>query len=378
MLIILTAFIIASIFAFAIEKSEDESQKNILTIICLSYLALISGTRLCGGTDFPIYEGMYDNVPRLNNFFNPEFTKPNYEFGYVFTISFFKTLGVSFYGFCLIHSAIFYFCMYKGLKRFTNHMGLVILVFLYKLFFYDTMISMRQALTIAFFFLMLPLIQEKKLVKYYFWALIVSQFHNGAYLLFLLYPLAYIKLSKRRIIILNLIFIPTIIIGFAGIDVLGPVGEFLADNAANERMAEKAEDYFSNDNTSAIAIMHTLEYFLIMFLFLFNINKINLNNSKIHTSIWMFLCLLPLFTLFRGSEILTREKDYFTIFYAVIIGYLINALPRTRWMYYMGVFLICAFGYYRFVILFDDGAFLFYKSWLFEPYYSFMLPPAVY
>jgi hypothetical protein len=164
-----------------------------------------------------------------------------------------------------------------------------------------------------------------------------------------------------------------LLIGLAGIDVLGPLGEFLADNATSDEMAKKAEGYFNNENLSPIGIFHTLEYFLIMFLLYNNLDKINLSDKKVHIVIMLFLCLLPLFTLFRGSEILTREKDYFTVFYAVVIGYLIDKNPRSKYLYYFGVFMLCAFGYYRYVILFDTGAFLKYHSWLFDPEYSFFL-----
>ena len=337
------------------------------------FLTFVSGTRLCGGTDYPTYEGHYFNLPTFPDVLDPNKVNQFYEIGYTYFASFFKTLGLSFYGFCVIHALVFYTCLWKGLSRYTQHFGIVILVFLYKLFFYDTMISMRQSLTIAFFFIMIPYIEQRKWIKYYICAILVSTIHNGAYLLLVLYPLAYVHVTKRLVLLLNVIFIPTIFIGLAGIDVLGPIGQFLVDNASSDVMASKAEGYFSNDNLSPIGLFHTLEYFFIMFFFYKNINLINLKYPKVNISACLFLCLLPLFTLFRGSEILTREKDYFVIFYAVIIGYLIDVQPKKRFFYYTFITLLCAFGYYRYVALFDDGAFLKYESWLFNPFYSAFL-----
>lgn len=373
MLVILSLFIICAIFAYGIETIQAKRTRDWLTIICLIFLTFISGTRLVGGLDFLSYEGHYNSLPTFPDVLNPEMRNNNYEVGYTYIASFFKTLGISFYGFCLIHAAFIYFCLWKGLKRYTSHFGIVILVFLYKLFFYNTMISMRQSLTVACFMLMLPLIEEKKYVKYYIATYFVSTIHNGAYLLFLLYPLVYIALNKTRIKWLNIIFIPTLLIGFTGIDVLGPIGQFLQDNAANENMMVKSAKYFGGENLSPIGILHTLEYFLLMLVVYANLKSLNLRDSKQHIVMWMFLCLLPLFTLFRGSEILTREKDYFLIYYAVIIGYLIDKLPQKRALIYTLVTLICGFGYYRYVILFDGGHFLQYESWLFNPNYSFFL-----
>lgn len=373
MLIILSLFIVCALFAYAIETAPNDRQRNQLIIICLVLLTFVSGTRLVGGLDFATYEGHYRNLPTFPDVLNPALRNANYEIGYTYIASFFKTIGISFYGFCLIHATFFYFCLWKGLKRYTAHFGIVILVFLYKLFFYNTMISMRQSITVACFLLMVPLIQDKKYIRYYIAALLVSTIHNGAYLLFLIYPLVYVALNKTRLRWLNIIFIPTIFIGMAGIDVLGPIGRFLQDNAANASMASKSQLYFNSENASPIGIFHTLEYFLLMFVVYKNISRLNLRNDKVHIVMWMFLCLLPLFTLLRGSEILTREKDYFLIYYAVIIGYLIDALPRYRKAIYIFVTLLCAFGYYRYVMLFDGGHFLTYHSWLFDPNYSFFL-----
>ncbi len=373
MITILSLFIVCAVLAFLIETAKTDQNRNTFIFICLTILTFVSGTRLVGGMDFPTYEGLYYNTPTFPEVLNPELRNNRYEIGYIYISSFFKTLGISFYGFCLIHSAFFFFCLWKGLKRYTNHFGIVILICLYKLYFYDTMISMRQSITVACFIMMVPLIEEKKYIKYYIAAYFVAMVHNGAYLLFAIYPLVYIALTRDRIMWMNLLFIPTMAIGLTGVDVLGPIGEFLQDNAANESMMTKSEKYFNNENLSPIGIFHTLEYFLLMLVMYVNLRKFNLSNSKVHIVIWMFLCLLPLFTLFRGSEILTREKDYFTIYYAVVIGYLIDKLPQYRKLIYCFVTALCAFGYYRYVILFDDGHFLTYHSWLFDPEYSFFL-----
>lgn len=369
MIIILSLFIICSIFAYAIETSKDPKQKNLLIFSCLLFLTFVSGTRLVGGSDYFIYRDLYYRYPDFSWILSADKTMLNYEKSYLICQSFFYNLGFSFYGFCLFHAAFFYFALWKGLSRYTEHFGIVILIFLYKLFFYNTFISMRQSITVACFFLMIPLIENKKWLKYFICCYIVSRFHNGAYMLFVLYPLAYIKLSKKLIFWLNILFLPTMAIGMLGIDVLGPIGSFLASNTTNEAELKKISGYFDNENLSPIGIFHTLEYYLIMFLFYINIKKLDLNNPFIRVPILLFLCLIPLFTLFRGSEILTREKDYFTIFYAVILGFLIDVRYR-KTLLYIFVVLLCAFGYYRYVILFDDGAFLAYKSWLFESNYS--------
>lgn len=373
MFVSISIFIVCAILAIIIENSKNPAQKNSLAFICLAMLALVSGTRLVGGSDFAIYEGHYQQLATFPDVLNPALVNQNYEIGYTYIAALFKTLGVSFYGFCLICSSFFCFALWEGLKRYTTHFGLIILFFLYKLFFYNTMISMRQSITVACFFLMLPLIENKNFLLYYIVAFLVSRVHNGALILFVLYPLVYLNLSKKRILLLNVLFIPTIIVGFTGVDVLGPIGTFFVDHATSDMMLSKAERYFTNENLSPIGIFHTLEYFVIMLLFFRNIDCFDLSGKQTKTIIWLFLCLLPLFTLLRGSEVLTREKDYFTILYAVILGHIIDCKPAKRWLITSFVLILCAFGYYRFIIMFDGGLFLHYQSWLFNPDYHFFI-----
>lgn len=353
-------------------EAMDRKAKDRLFIFCLCLLAMLSGFRYQGGSDFSVYQNIYDYIPTMPKVFALSKNDFKYEMGYVYLCSFFKTFGISFYGFLVIHALFFYFCLWYGFRKYTNRYGILILVFLYKLFFYNTFISMRQSITIAGFFLIFPYIEQKKWLKYFIGCYILSRFHNGAYLLFLLYPLAYFKLTRTKVIWLNIIFVPTIVLGLAGVDVMGPLGNFLASQASTDGELERVDRYFQNDNLSPIGIFHTLEYFLLMFFVVKNYRKIEHLNAHVQIVLKMFLCLLPLFTLFRASEILTREKDYFSIFYAIILYYLTEIdHGKYRLLVLAGTCLICAFGYYRFLYLFDNGALWYYESWLGQPFCSF-------
>ena len=180
MAVLITLLIVCVFFAYAIETVKSEKARTRLNIICLTLMALVSGTRLVGGTDIFVYHGHYNHLATFPQILDTAYQPNNFEIGYTYIASFFKTLGFSFYGFCLIHSIFFYFCLWKGLKRYTSHFGIVILVFLYKLFFYNTMISMRQSITVACFLLMVPWIEEKKYIKYYIATYFVAFIHNGA------------------------------------------------------------------------------------------------------------------------------------------------------------------------------------------------------
>lgn len=368
-MILVVDFLIALFFALLSENTTDKQQKQQFGLFALVTLCIASAFRYYNieGFDYNIYEYWYNNVVTLQNLDSVNLTGLVYEKGYYYLMSFFRTIGLSFYGFCVVLSSFFYFCLWNGFKKFTNHYGLLTLAFAYKLLFYDTHISMRQPITIAGFFLIMHFIQEGKWVKYYIVTILLTRFHNGAYILLLLYPLKFFKVTKGRFILLNLLFLPTIVVGLAGIDILGPIGTFIADNAESEMAAVKADKYFGNENQGTISLLYTIEYFLLAFLVYKNYDKLGLNQPKRQLILKLFLCLLPLFTLFRGSEILTREKDYFILTYAIIVGYILDSNVRKdiKKIIYAFVVSLCVYGYFR--LLFGFNGDMLYREYNFWP-----------
>lgn len=377
-MILVVDFLIALLFALRSENSTNELHKQRFGLLSLVTLCIASGLRYYNidGFDYNIYEYWYNDVVTLQNIGSIDLSGFSYEKGYYYLMSFFRTIGLSFYGFCVVTSSFFYFCIWNGFKKFTNHYGILTLVFAYKLLFYDTHISMRQPITIAGFFLIMHFIQERKWVKYYIITILLTKFHNGAYLLFLLYPLTFLKITKERFLLLNLLFLPTIVVGLVGIDVLGPIGSFIADNAVSEMAAIKAGKYFGNENQGAISLLYTIEYFLLAFLVYKNYDKLNFEQPKRQLILKLFLCLLPLFTLFRGSEILTREKDYFILTYAIIVGYILdtNLRKNNKRLIFIFVVLLCVYGYFRLLFGFNgDMLYREYRLWPFVEHCSFWL-----
>lgn len=335
----------------------------------LLVLGSLTGFRALGGTDLFVYQTVYNNVPRFSDFIiNYWVLHDNYflygiEKGYIGYISFIKTfLGLSFYGYLFLQSVIIYTLLYNGLSKYTSHFGVFILIFLYKMFFYETFISMRQPLTIVLFYMIMHLIYEKKALKYYLiLTFCILPFHNGAIFLFLVYFVSLFEITKRRLIILNCIFIPTLIVPEFGIDPIASFG-FLTDFISDPVMKNKALGYMGGGE--ALSVFHTLEYFLVMLLLIANYDKIVRRNKYASFIIKLFLILLPIMTLFRSNLFFRREVDYFVPTYAIILGYLCDIYKSERWIIIGGTACISFYGFVRYITLFDGGAMLPYRSWL--------------
>lgn len=334
----------------------------IIVILCL-----ISGTRYrLGGTDWDIYEETYNAVPLLSNFFREYrsgelLSYYGFEKGYLFVNSLCKTIGLDYYGFTLVHAVIFYACMYMGLRRYVSNFNFFIFIFLYKLFFYNTFISMRQSLTIAVFFASLHLIEEKKPIRYWLCTVPLILLHNGALLLPFLYGLNWFKVTKRRLEVLSLCFLPTIFIGSYSLSFLLP---FFESHIHNPVFLQKTETLLTGGH-DGIGLFHVVEYFLLMTLVCrYYEDLARLCHGEF--IIKLFVILLPIFTLLHSFTILTREKDYFTFTYGVLLFYLAGIVRKKyqKQLIYLTAIVICAFGFFRYIILFDNGHLLNYASWL--------------
>lgn len=373
--ILVFVFILAFIF---VQEHLAKEQKWFCDVVVLIVLASLTGFRAMGGADFGLYYGVYENVPSFPDFVRDyevlydKYRLFNMEKGYLAYISFLKTyLKLSFYGYLVFQSLFLYTFIYLGLKRYMTHWGIFFFIFLYKMFFYETFVSMRQPITIVMFYMMMDLIYRRKAIKYYILlTFLVLPFHNGAIFLFLVYFINWFKLTKKRLIILNIIFIPTILIAEAGIDPISSFS-FLMDFVSDPVMKQKAINYMGGD--VPLSIFHTLEYFLVMFLLVLNYDSIIKRSIYASFIVKLFLILLPIMTLFRSNLFFRREIDYFVPTYAIILGYLCDIHRDKKWFIILGVALVSFYGFIRYIILFDGGAMMPYRTWLLNDSNNFFI-----
>ena len=368
MLFYLGIFAICAIAAIINGKLKNEKEKRIFEISVLLLLCIISGTRYnLGGTDYFVYKKAYSVVPMIRDFNFENIQNVYGTFGmekcYLFLNSLVKSMGLNFYGFTLLHSVIFYSCMYIGLKRYTKNFNYFLVVFLYKMFFYDTFISMRQSISMAIFFIAVQFIEKRKPIKYFALCILAFLFHNSAIILFPLYFINRIKIYKKAFKIINIIGIIFLVLNITGIFVFNPSGIVNKIFNGNQNAMEKAEGYF--DTSEKISIIHTLEYYLIAIIIYLNYDSIQNKNEHSNLILNMFVILMFIFTVMRGFVIITRIKDYFLWTYPILLYYLIeNRKVKEKYLIAILSCIVCLYGYIRYINSFDNGGLMPYNSYL--------------
>jgi len=347
---------------------DSNKDQRILDTVLVGLLILCAGLRNTGGTDFQVYARIYAVVPTLGEFIeNFDVIYDKYyvygaDKGYLIINSIFKTLGFTYYGYNFMHSLLTISAIYLFTRRFTNNFAMVVMVMMYKMFFYDFFVSLRQTITIAIFMGMLADIEKKHWVRYYIMCCVCYYIHAAASVLFLVYFVRYIKLSKGALLLLNAIFLPTLVLSALNVPVLSIFDYVLDWNVfSSDQIANKASNLLSGTSENGINWLHTIEYFGIMFVMTWFYDDIAEEFPNSEMMIKMFICLLPIFTLFRNYEILTRWKDYFTISYGFIFAYLSGIREKKYQSLIMVVLVLwCGFGYLRYITLFDKGLLKYY------------------
>lgn len=328
---------------------KEEKYKKIIDISLIILLCFITGTRYnIGGYDYHVYETVYNNVPLLGNFnFFTVHNIPyvfNMETGFLFLCSIFKTIGLTYYSFTLICSIIFYLCLYKGLRKYTKNFTFLIIVFLYKLFIFQTFVLTRQMLCLGGFFIMLKYLEKGEFWKYLIGCILLSTIHISALIFIPIYFLRKIKLTKKKLKILAIIFIPTTLFSLFKIPILNIFVPII------NLFGAKSALYLKYLNSSgSINILNTIEYLLLLVIIIYKYDDLIKQNPRNELWIKIFLLMLPLLTMFRGYEVLVRIKDYFIIVYAFIIDEIFktkfNILKIPKPLIALSIVALCFFGY---------------------------------
>lgn len=349
-----------------ISNIKDKKAKCVFELFVVLILAMFAGTRYrIGGYDYLVYERLFNSVSKPSLYSIGEIFTYGSDFLYYFYNSIIKAMGFNFYGFTLIESLIFHLLLYRGIKKNNIDFGFFIIIFLYKLFIFNTFVSLRQSLVLVIFFNSIPLLKEKKKIKYLIIISLCSFLHSSSIILFPLVFVDKINFSKKGLILYSSVFFLLFLFNISGLYKFNPSDLISSIFSGNASIINKIEAY--STNTSSVNVLSTIETYIITILIILFYEKVynGKNNNKLMLNI--FLLVIPFVTFFRSFEIVIRFRDYFTIAFPFAIYYIIQAFKnKEKLILYFIVTCLCFAGYYRYLYSYDHGAFLPYKSFIFE------------
>lgn len=351
-------------FAFGNNISVlTQNDKTYIVYFVLVIFTCITGFRYeLGGSDYEYYELYYERIADTPNLIF-SFGISEYEPGYTaFIHACTHYLNLSFNGYLFLEAIIFYALMYLGLRKYVPNWGIFLMFFMYKMFFYVTFVAMRQAMTVAGFYLLYSYLQQGKVVKYYLLLALFSTFHYGALLLFIIYPLFRINYTKNNLKKIGLIFGVFIFLSDYTGSILNAVVSVLG---LSQDASDKAAGY--SGGKESLNILYTIEYYLLYILTIKNYDEIHQRFKDANFIIALFVMVLPIVTVFRSTVIFVRELPYFYPAYAILFTYIYIIYKKNAGEYLLLFSLICLAGVIKYVIEFGDGCLMPYQWWLFNP-----------
>lgn len=331
---------------------------------------IIAGCRYwLGGFDYNSYAYFYKLAPSLNEINVLQIIEEEgligNDIGWLILNVIVKETGLNFFGFTIVVASIFFGSMWLTLSPKMKNPLILPMIIIGFTFLDVGFIYMRQSIAIAIFLYGLPFLYGKlrNLICYGLIITIAASVHFSAVILFILWFLAPIKWTKRGLkitLVLGAMSYVVPLIGGRLNALFTLIGDFMG-GSGGEKLADSTLRYGSTSTN----VSH-----LILFLVLATVVYVAFPNrgyvaSNENAYIWIFMMLLPIYSILAGSEIVVRNQFYFYMAIPLVMD---SALARVSFRTKAGVVILisvmCMALMLKFAMNFDGGAMI--------PYVSFM------
>lgn len=246
-------------------------------------LVIIAGLRYRLGTDSVVYEGDYEEVPKLWELGSFNFNSTRFEPGFIVIQSLTRSFSPDFMWFQFLHAIIVNLVIFWFINKNTPHKFLGIFFYFIILYLNLNMQVMRESIAVALFLLSWPLFRDGKWIYYYILVGLSTFFHTSAFLL-LIIPLfclpgvrEFFVVGKRTVFICLAILL-------IGIFIQSRFASVFNMMAVTQRMMDRVHAY-ANDSQSG-----------------------NFLNIKGMVGQVIQFCLYPLLSLYYGSQWVLKKK----------------------------------------------------------------------
>jgi hypothetical protein len=304
----LTTYIlfVAIIIALLILDSTIKTNIHIYQIFSLVLIIFFVGFRFETGYDWEMYR----------NFFEYNTFHGNIEFGYVFFIKLLRYFFDDFQSLFFFTALATYVFLYLGIKKYTNHSSIAIVLFLLiPGFFLNTLTIMRQELAIAVAFYAFSFLRDKEFSKYLFLMLLAFSIHYSVALVFFTHLIVWRYAAKVKF---NFYYILVLFSMFFLTFNIGNVVYFFAKGA-------RYEFYQTGESVSLLKILILNSLGLIYIYFSPRIIKKDQNNIYI---VALFVAGLVYLNIFSSVIALSRFSYYFKIFEIILVAELLFIMDK--------------------------------------------------
>lgn len=290
--------------------------KNIIAVLILFSFFLLSFLRWERGSDWINY---------FSFFTNPEsYGDESFEKGFTLLNILIRELTDNFTVFLFILACIYYICIGKTILNYCKTPILAITI-LFVINNYGGIFFVRQTVAIAITAYAFTFIPHKKYCSFIFCVLLAACFHRTSYIFLLAYPIYFLKLSDRKIIIITLIaFISGYIISLFIQHFLGSFGGVITSKL-NAYMEAGYKNDINGINPTILYLRGCISR-LFLFFILFHFTKKQRKENSITNGIFNLTYTGVLLYIIAGSLNITLARIcfYFEVFQIFLIPISLN------------------------------------------------------
>lgn len=348
--IIFMVLILLSMINIYISKEKLKSFYIIFGVFITFFTALRDNL---GGSDYYVYKEYFNNIPNIFNIQNYSYFI-KYEIGYEYFNSLIKYFTDNYIGLFFIISVTTVPVILSLNYKYCRYPFFTLSFYMYKTFFYTNFIAMRQSIALTIFLIALKYIINGNLKKYTICILTASLFHSSAIVLFPLYFVRKIKLYKLNIINIILIGICILIFSNSIINLLEIILNILG-------FSNEVINKISNIESTVGLNLHVVEILFIYYIFR---GRYKMNNEEDKIILNIFIIFF-IFTIgFSMHVIFIRISMYF---YFIIMVFMSKSLESIKDLKYKQLLIyilsiLFLFGYIKYIIEFDNGGLIPYRS----------------
>lgn len=304
-----------------IEDFRWKRRETLVTSIIFIILLMMLCFRFGQGTDFFTYQDIFYSVQDDFSEFPMYLLNQRFEFGWLLICNVFRTLHYEFEVFVFVHSLVEMLLIRRFLKMHGQWTPFSLMLIYPTIYMTYLVCLLRQGLVICLFLgILLPLLEEKKTLKYIVGVLLCATIHTGA----LIYLLLLLPNINYRVKTYQTLFIAAWVIG--GFTLTSPGKAFL-----NMVTFGRLAYYINTDSGSLFAIIERLVSTM-MVTYLFYLVKKSNKSISMERIRWLYCAYLmgqAVYGVFMGMSIVaSRFGGYIRFVEIVLIPYCIFGLPK--------------------------------------------------
>lgn len=319
-------------------------KKNIKLILAFITLSVISGLRIGVGTDYYLYETIYENI------FNLSGDSSHIENGYVLLNKIIYYIFDDSRMLFFITAIITIGLIIKSINDYSNNYKLSIILFVMLGYYHSSFNGIRQYIAIAICMISMRYIKRKDFLKYIILIFISSLFHRTALIMIPLYFLLNIDYSKEKYtLLMSICFIIGLSYNFIAYKILPYIGGFYFEKYG-------ASIHMKNGLNGKADYIYIISFIMICIISILLYDKIKIKTENNEIFLTMCILSIPFMMLGTRSQLFFRVSLYFSIYYIYLIPLVIQSLNIKIKLGIYPMFVFWILFFYATTLLDRDGA----------------------